>query len=239
MIELITSGILLGMLGSLHCIGMCGPIALSLPVVDTNQASKYIGTFLYNVGRVLTYATLGLLFGVIGQTFAVIGVQQFLSIFIGVLLLLFLFIPKRFFHKQVLFPGFMQSIRQRIGVLFQTKSYRSLFSIGLLNGLLPCGLVYVAIAGAIATGSVLKSSIFMACFGLGTLPMMWLVAFMGTKLKLKFGLQIRKMYPLILGVMACLLILRGLGLGIPYVSPSFHSPKSGAIVTSVECHDEE
>lgn len=237
MIESITAGLILGMLGSLHCIGMCGPIALSLPVVDNNRSSKYIGTFLYNIGRVLTYAILGLLFGLIGQTFAMIGVQQFLSIFLGVLLLMFLFMPKRLFHNQTLFPGFMQGIRKRIGVLFHTKSYRSLFSIGLLNGLLPCGLVYVAITGAIATGSVFNSSIFMASFGFGTLPMMWLVAFMGTNLKLKFGLQIRKMYPWVIGVMACLLILRGLGLGIPYVSPSFHS--NHPAITTVECHDEE
>lgn len=238
MIELITAGLVIGMLGSLHCVGMCGPIALSLPVVDNHPSSKYIGTFFYNMGRVITYAVLGLLFGLIGQSFAMMGIQKFLSIFLGVLLLLYLFMPKRILDQHQLFPGFMQTIRKRIGVLFQTKSYSSLFSIGLLNGLLPCGLVYVAIAGAVATASVFKSSVFMVFFGLGTLPMMWLVAFLGTKLKLKFGMQIRKAYPYILGLMACLLILRGLGLGIPYVSPTMNTHTAAENTPVVECHDE-
>ncbi len=236
MIEIIAAGLLLGALGSLHCIGMCGPIALSLPVVNTSFVSKYWGALLYNLGRVVTYASLGVVFGLIGRTFVLMGFQQWLSIFLGVLLLLILFIPKRYTTNVSIFPSVMGSVRGGIGKLFQTKSYSALFSIGLLNGLLPCGLVYMAIAGAIATASVMNSSVFMAAFGLGTLPMMWVVAMIGSGFKLKFRMTIRRVYPYMLGLMACLLIIRGMGLGIPYVSPSFETKKGEAAV--VTCHDE-
>ncbi len=236
MIETIAAGMLLGALGSLHCVGMCGPIALSLPVVNTSYFSKYIGTLLYNLGRVVTYAALGVVFGLIGQSLVWMGFQQWLSIALGVLLLLIVLLPKRITSRIQFFPGAMGSIRGGIGRLFQTKSYTSLFMIGLLNGLLPCGLVYMAVAGAVATASVVQSSVWMAAFGLGTLPMMWVVAMIGSSLKLRFRTSIRKVYPYMIGVMACLLIVRGMGLGIPFVSPAIETqPNKSAVVT---CHDE-
>lgn len=236
MIETIAAGLVLGAIGSLHCVGMCGPIALSLPVVNTSHASKYIGTLLYNLGRVVTYAMLGVLFGLIGQSLVWMGFQQGLSIALGVLLLLLVLLPKRFTNRIQIFPKAMASIRGGIGKLFQTRSYSSLFTIGVLNGLLPCGLVYMAIAGAIATASVVQSSVWMAAFGLGTLPMMWLMAMIGSNLKLRFRTSIRKVYPFMIAIMACLLIIRGMGLGIPYVSPSINMPTGKSAV--VTCHDE-
>jgi sulfite exporter TauE/SafE len=238
MMELITGGFVLGILGSMHCVGMCGPIALSLPVVNESPASRYIGTFLYNIGRVLTYATLGLFFGMIGQTVVMIGFQQWLSVFLGVALLLYLFVPGKYKDKVQILPGFMSGVRKRIGILFQTKSYGALFGIGLLNGFLPCGLVYVAVAAAVAQASMIESSLFMAAFGFGTLPMMWLVAVAGTGLKLQFRTRIKKIYPVVIGVMGCLLIVRGLGMGIPYLSPSMKINKSQQSVM-IQCHDEK
>jgi len=226
----------MGGIGTMHCIGMCGPLALSLPVVNSSNTSRFFSTFLYNIGRVITYAVLGAFVGIAGSGFALFGYQQLLSVIIGVLIILFLVLPKRKFAKRNIILVFFEKIRSRLGNLFYRKNYRSVFFIGLLNGLLPCGLVYMAIAGAISTASVVKSSLFMAAFGLGTLPVMWSLAFFGGYINLKVRNNIKKLYPYIMFIMAVLLIVRGLGLGIPYVSPAPASQQH-ATQQTIECHD--
>ncbi|MEI2749314.1 MAG: sulfite exporter TauE/SafE family protein [Ferruginibacter sp.] len=235
MIALITTAIILGALGSAHCIGMCGPIALSLPVVAENHYSKFLGALLYNAGRVLTYACIGLLFGLAGKSFSLFGFQQILSVSLGVIIILFLIFPpkKNLLTQNKHIASFFADIRNKIGILFTKRNYSSLFMIGLLNGLLPCGLVYLAIAGAVATGDPLKSSVFMASFGLGTLPLMWAVAFFGSFINLHTRKILNKAYPYMMGIMACLLIIRGLGLNIPYISPA-HSNETSTVI---ECHN--
>ena len=235
MIALITTAIILGALGSAHCIGMCGPIALSLPVVADNNYSKFLGALLYNAGRVLTYACIGLLFGLAGKSFSLFGFQQILSVSMGVIIILFLIFPpkKNLLTQNKPFASFFADIRNKIGILFTKRNYSSLFMIGLLNGLLPCGLVYLAIAGAVATSDPLKSSVFMASFGLGTLPLMWAIAFFGSFINLHTRKILNKAYPYMMGIMACLLIIRGLGLNIPYISPA-HSNETSTVI---ECHN--
>lgn len=235
MIALITTAIILGALGSAHCIGMCGPIALSLPVVADNHYSKFLGALLYNAGRVLTYACIGLLFGLAGKSFSLFGFQQILSVSMGVIIILFLIFPpkKNLLTQNKHIASFFADIRNKIGILFTKRNYSSLFMIGLLNGLLPCGLVYLAIAGAVATSDPLKSSVFMASFGLGTLPLMWAIAFFGSFINLHTRKILNKAYPYMMGIMACLLIIRGLGLNIPYISPA-HSNETSTVI---ECHN--
>ena len=213
---------MIGIVGSFHCVGMCGPLALSLPLNNNSFVAKIYGAFIYNTGRVVTYAAFGLVFGLIGQTASLFGFQQWLSITAGILILLFIIIPKKYMMQATASKYsnvFFSSLRQRVGNLFSQKNNSSLFYIGLLNGLLPCGLVYMAVAGAIAVGNVSSSILFMAAFGLGTLPIMWSVAFLGNYVGISFRQKIRKAYPYMMALMACLLILRGMGLGIPYVSP--------------------
>ena len=130
---------------------------------------------------------------------------------------------------------FFASIRNSLGKLFTQKKYHSVFFIGLLNGLLPCGLVYMAIAAAVSTASVINSSLFMAAFGLGTLPLMWSLSFFGSYITVQRRLTIRKAYPYLMFAMACLLIVRGLGLGIPYLSPDINNSGNG-INKGIECH---
>jgi sulfite exporter TauE/SafE len=235
MITLITTAIILGALGSAHCIGMCGPIALSLPAVAENHYSKFLGALLYNAGRVITYACIGLLFGLAGKSFSLFGFQQILSVSLGVIIILFLIFPpeKNLLTQNKHIASFFTDIRNKIGILFTKRNYSSLFMIGLLNGLLPCGLVYLAIAGAVATGDPLKSSVFMASFGLGTLPLMWAVTFFGSFINLHTRKMLNKAYPYMMGIMACLLIIRGLGLNIPYISPA-HSNETSTVI---ECHN--
>ena len=222
------AAISLGFLGSFHCLGMCGPIALALPIGKLSNPKKIAGVFLYNFGRVLTYATFGLIFGALGKTFALFGYQQLLSISLGVIILLGLFLPSSIFSKIKInskIYNLLNKLKTALSQLFSREGKKSLFFIGLLNGLLPCGMVYMAIAGAVASSDLFKGALFMAFFGLGTVPMMFLIPFAGNQISISFRNKIRKAVPLMVGLMAVVLILRGLNLGIPYVSPEFNKTK--------------
>ena len=224
----------MGFAGSLHCIGMCGPLALSLPVSHTNNFSRITGGLIYNSGRILSYTLMGLLFGSLGGLIIAPKWQSSLSVALGIIILLYLIIPKKYFYlsssnkigKPFLF------LRQQLGKLFQSRKQSSLFAIGVLNGFLPCGLVYLALSSSVITASSLNGGMFMLFFGLGTFPAMFTTVVMGNYLNQAIRLKIRRMVPALLFFMAVLLILRGMGLGIPFVSPSFAHHTSGA----VSCH---
>lgn len=222
--QLVIAAISLGLLGSFHCIGMCGPIALALPVHQYSTAKKYIAILLYNLGRVLTYSVLGLLFGLLGQSFFLGGFQQALSISIGILLLFSVVISKtQWFDKPSLgfIYSFINQLKIELSRLFNKTELQYLFLIGVLNGLLPCGLVYLGIAGAAATGNYIKGAEFMMYFGIGTIPVMYAVAFLGQFITIKYRNIIKQSMPYVVSFMAILLIVRGLNLGIPYLSPQF------------------
>lgn len=220
---------MIGIVGSFHCVGMCGPLALSLPLSNNSSVAKLGGAFIYNAGRIVTYAVFGLIFGLIGKTASLFGFQQWLSIAAGVLILLFIVMPGKYKMQQTASKytnGLFAKLRMELGRLFTQKKNSSLFIIGLLNGLLPCGLVYMAVAGAIAAGDVGSGILFMTAFGLGTLPVMWGIAFFGNYVGISLRQKIRRVYPYMMAVMACLLILRGMGLGIPYISPEMVQKKA-------------
>jgi sulfite exporter TauE/SafE len=230
--ELSIAAISLGLLGSFHCIGMCGPIALALPVHRHSSFKKYVGIFLYNLGRVITYTFLGLVFGLLGQSFFLGGFQQMLSIIIGVILLLSVILSHTKLVSSTNFGfmySFINSVKMQLGNLFNKKGLHFLFFIGLLNGLLPCGLVYLGIAGAIASGHYIKGAEFMFYFGLGTVPIMYAVAFLGQFITLKYRNHIRHAMPFVVSIMAVMLIIRGLNLGIPYLSPEFEKKGSHTV----------
>ncbi|MDB5203691.1 MAG: sulfite exporter TauE/SafE family protein [Ferruginibacter sp.] len=235
MITLLVTALLMGAVGTFHCIGMCGPLALSLPVVRDSYGSRFMSTLLYNLGRVFTYALIGALLGLAGNAAAIFGFQQALSVLLGASILIFLLKPVNYLSRVTANAGIFMKLRKELGRLFNKKTYRANFFIGTLNGLLPCGLLYMALAGAVSTGTVLKSALFMAAFGLGTLPVMWGLAFMGGFVSISLRKNIRKIYPYIMLFMALLLIVRGLGLDIPYLSPALHNHSQGP---GIECHDE-
>ncbi|MEO6550301.1 MAG: sulfite exporter TauE/SafE family protein [Ferruginibacter sp.] len=229
MTALLFTALTLGMLGSFHCIGMCGPLAFSLPLSKDSDFAKFTGSFLYNMGRVVTYSTIGFLFGMMGKSFSLFGMQQWLSVVAGAAILLLLVIPPKWLSgidANNFVSGYRVAIRSALGRLFLHRNYRSLFAIGLLNGLLPCGLIYMALAGAVATADPFRSALFMASFGLGTLPVMWSVSFFGNYMGMGIRKKIRRSYPVMMALMACLLIVRGMGLGIPYLSPSMNNKKT-------------
>jgi sulfite exporter TauE/SafE len=221
---------ILGLAGSLHCAGMCGPLALALPALNRRTVVFVAGRMAYNLGRVATYCMLGLLFGLLGQAFSVAGLQQVLSIALGVALLLGLLLSLK--HPATAVVRVVDTLKRPMAKLLQKRSFTALAVLGLLNGLLPCGLVYVACAGAAATGNLLDGAGFMAAFGAGTIPMMLAISLSGSLVPLRLRLRLTKAVPVTVGLLATLLILRGLSLGIPYVSPDL----SGGHVSPC-CHE--
>ncbi|WP_413997742.1 sulfite exporter TauE/SafE family protein [Flavobacterium sp. W1B] len=217
------TALIFGLISSFHCIGMCGPIAMMLPVDRNNPAKKVTQILSYHIGRLTAYASIGLIFGLVGKGFFMAGMQQKMSIFIGVAMILIVLIPEKTFAKYNFSkPVFrlISKIKQTLGSQFKNKSYKSLFTIGLLNGFLPCGMVYVALFGAIAMQSVSFGVLYMILFGLGTVPMMSSVVYLNSFLTVATRNKIQKVIPYIAILIGALFILRGLGLGIPYVSPS-------------------
>jgi uncharacterized protein len=214
---MIWTAFMLGLVGSLHCVGMCGAIALALPHPGRGWTSFITGRLAYNVGRILTYAVIGAVFGLIGRSLALAGIQRWLSIGAGIAILLGLFLSNR-----LTTPPIVRAVgwlKARLGTLLQQRSLSSLLLLGMLNGLLPCGLVYAAAAASLATGKILSGVGYMAAFGLGTVPLMFGVSLTGRSLLAPFRLHLQKLIPASLAVVGLLLILRGMSLGIPFVSP--------------------
>ena len=215
--------LILGILGSFHCVGMCGPIAFLLPLDRTNSVKKYSQLFLYHFGRLFTYSILGLLFGLLGKGLNLFGFQQKLSIAIGIIMILVIIIPqqhvKRFSISKPIFSA-ISKVKSALGSQLKKRTPDTFFTIGFLNGFLPCGLVYIAVFGAIASGSLLNGSLYMLGFGLGTIPLMTTAVYLGNFLKGELRQKIRKVIPVFVVIVGCFFILRGMGLGIPYVSPT-------------------
>jgi sulfite exporter TauE/SafE len=212
-----------GLISSFHCIGMCGPIAMMLPVDSTKEAKKVTQIITYHIGKLTAYGFLGLIFGLLGRSFYLAGMQQQLSIIVGILMILVAIIPEKVFAKYNFSKPvykIISKVKSNLGQQFKNKSYKSLFTIGLLNGFLPCGMVYVAIFGAIAMQSVSFGVLYMLLFGIGTIPMLTAVIYLSNLVSFSFRGRVQKMIPIIAVVIGMLFIIRGLGLDIPYVSPS-------------------
>lgn len=217
------SAFIFGLISSLHCIGMCGPIAMMLPVDHSNEAKKVTQIITYHLGRLSAYAIIGLIFGLLGRGFFLAGLQQKMSIFIGLAMITVVLIPEKVFSKYNFSkPVYkvISKVKFKLGNQFKNRSYKSLFTIGLLNGFLPCGMVYVALFGAVAMQSAGFGILYMLLFGLGTIPLMTVVVYIHSLIRLPFRNKIQKAIPYVAVIIGVLFILRGLGLGIPYVSPS-------------------
>jgi hypothetical protein len=214
----IWSAFLLGFAGSLHCAGMCGPLALALPMAGRSGAGFLAGRLAYNAGRVVTYCLLGGVFGLLGKLLLLAGVQRWVSIALGVLLLVGLAASRRW-ERWLPVARLVNPLKARMAPLLRQPTFTALGVLGLLNGLLPCGLVYVAGAGAVATGHLATGVAYMAVFGLGTVPMMLAMSLSGKLLSAPLRHRLRSLVPISIALVAALLVLRGLGLGIPYLSP--------------------
>ena len=218
----IWTGFLLGFVGSLHCAGMCGPLVVAVPVYGQTHRAAIAGRLLYNAGRITTYCLLGLLFGVIGEILSLTVLQRWLSIVAGAAILAALSFSTLSALHAPAWAG-VNKLKRAFGVLIHRRTRSATFLLGAINGLLPCGLVYIAAAAALGTGSVQSALFYMVAFGLGTLPMMLGIASARSAVKWIPSRYAQKLVPACIAVVALLLVLRGMSLGIPYLSPKLAS----------------
>lgn len=219
---MVWEGFIIGLLGSLHCIGMCGPIALALPMGTFKSFRFYAGRIIYNLGRVVTYAMFGAIFGIIGRNLALAGMQRWVSIVTGVAIILIVLLPQAVRTKMIYklpFSAFTNKLKESFGALFKKGTLGAMFFIGVVNGFLPCGFVYMGLAGALGTGDFAGGILYMAMFGLGTFPVMFAVSLAGNFINLKLRQRLTKIIPVLAVLLAVIFILRGMNLGIKYISP--------------------
>lgn len=219
---MIWTAFILGLSGSLHCIGMCGPIALTLPT-SGKKTSFYSGRLLYNFGRVSTYVFIGLIFGLLGAIISLVIYQQYISILAGMLLILWalsnsrLHLPGMEFTSKMFFWG--NWVTGGLRKLIKKPGLASQYLFGVINGFLPCGLVYIAAISSLSGAGILYGIWYMLLFGAGTIPVMFILSISGKYISPGKRQKLNKLVPWIAAIIGILFILRGLGLGIPFISP--------------------
>lgn len=216
------TALIFGLISSLHCLGMCGPIAMMLPVDQHNQVKKVLQILTYHLGRISAYTLLGFVFGLLGKGLFIAGLQQQLSIIAGILMIVFVLLPqKRLGRLNFLQPIYrvVNVVKKSLGSQFKKKSFSSLYAIGFFNGFLPCAMVYVALFGALSTQGIESGMLYMALFGVGTIPLMSSVIYIRDWFPNAWRVTVLKYFPYIIVVLGMLFIVRGLGLNIPFMSP--------------------
>jgi sulfite exporter TauE/SafE len=220
----VLAALIMGFAGSLHCIGMCGPLVMAVHTAQGNQNWWY-KKFIYHAGRLIVYGLLGLIVGAVGQSFVAVGFQQWVAIAAGVLMMLFLAWPAGMRTVKKGPFRFIGMIKTRFASLIQRRNAGTHFLLGALNGLLPCGLVYVALAASLALANAANGMLFMMVFGLATTPALIVAGaalqWLGSKLRVRSYRFVQFAMVLI----SFIVILRGANLGIPYLSPQFNETK--------------
>jgi uncharacterized protein len=203
----------MGLISSIHCIGMCGPIALALPVRTESKWRRFAGLLTYNAGRTFTYGCLGIIVGTIGTSLSWLGFLRYGSVLIGGLMLASVLWPAavtRHMHFPALWTQMVSGIKQRMGKALKRGNVSRTLVLGMLNGLIPCGLVYMALVSSVVTGSIAGGGIFMLLFGLGTIPAMAGIGLAGQLLTPALRTRFRKLTPVLIAVAGIWLIARGI-----------------------------
>lgn len=234
----LAAALTIGLLGSMHCIGMCGPLVLAVPSSAASRIRFLTERIIYNIGRTITYGIMGGVLGMVGKS-VMVNVQQDTSVIIGVLLLITVGIPLALRSRLAQFSPLKivhRFVTEKFSILMQKRGMAALFLMGLMNGLLPCGLVYTALIGATAVADIWKSSLFMMVFGIGTIPALVIISMSGRILTVKYRSLMTRAIPYVSIMVALILILRGLNLGIPLLSPKVnHSATQSGSQPDVEC----
>jgi uncharacterized protein len=197
--------LLIGLAGSLHCVGMCGPITLVF-----QRGLGHASFVWYHAGRVLMYSLIGVVFGALGQAVTMLTFQRVFSVGMGVVIVLLYAIPstRKFLEQKYYQSAFYQRVSRSFRNVF--SSSKNWFFAGMANGLLPCGLIYLAMAGAIISNSAIQGGLFMAVFALGTLPALIAFRILGNSLEGRW----KKLFPGFISAVSVmvglLLIFRGL-----------------------------
>lgn len=218
---MIYSAFALGIMGSLHCVGMCGPLVSALPFNHLSPIKSLFAKLLYHSSRVFTYALIGFLFGGLGFSVNLLTGQQTISIIMSIILLISVFFPAYIskYGSVGLMGRFNIKVKKQLGQLIRKNGFLFYVLSGMLNALLPCGLVWVAIASSLAIGNYRDSSLFMLFFGLGTIPA--LIGFQTTFkwISKKLPIPFYRLSNALILLIAVLLFMRGMNLG-NYFSPS-------------------
>jgi sulfite exporter TauE/SafE len=218
-IATIIMAFLMGLTGSLHCAGMCGPIIWIMPFANTESYKKWTGIFLYHIGRISIYALLGLLLFSFKELFRP-HIQQYISIILGSMLLIVgvaSFIPG---SKMKFTLPWATLVQSSLSKFINRPGMSGLFISGALNGLLPCGLVYMALTLSVTAPSATHALALMYAFGIGTMPMLIALTILKGRLQLAKNWNMRHIVPGVMLVFGMLFLLRGMNLGIPYLSPA-------------------
>ena len=219
------AALIIGFVGSLHCIGMCGP--LTLFIMGKNRSLRVFS--LYHGGRIISYLLLGIILGLLGHSLQLFKAQQVVTLTLGILLLLLYGVPtfrnrlENFYYQSLFYQFIKKNLTKNL-----SKRNRWIFS-GVANGFLPCGLTYVAAASAVAVGTLGKGMTFMLFFGLGTIPAMLLVAFGGAWASDRFKKLIPGAVSFTAIASGCLLIIRGLLLSSPDFNQLVQAKAAGLI----------
>jgi len=224
----IWTAFLLGFLGSFHCLGMCGPIALAVSAKDNSKFLK--NKIIYNLGRTMTYSLLGGVIGLVGFSFSLAGIQQWISILMGSIILIMAFFYKkseRWITQSGLFGG-VSKLKTSLGYFLKKGGSTAFFASGVLNGLLPCGMVYIALIASLALQNPVNGALYMFFFGIGTIPMLVSIMITGKILSLSLRTKLTDLLPYVAMFIGILFIVRGLGLGIHYLSPKLQVFDYGA-----------
>jgi sulfite exporter TauE/SafE len=230
----ILEALFLGLVSSLHCAGMCGPLMLALPVQNLPAARRWSLVVWYHCGRILTYGLMGLVFGIAGRRIQLAGLQQMFSVLLGGSILISVIIQYLFKWKTHprLLENYYMMIRKLLFRMWSKPGDFPLIMMGMVNGLLPCGMVYLAIAASVNTGGMLSGSLYMISFGLGTLPMLLAVTSFRFLINSQGRTALRNAVPVLTACLGILLVLRGLDLGIPFISPVL----AAAPAKIISCH---
>lgn len=206
------SALILGFAGSLHCFGMCGPLSLLVPGDKSKRTQYILGRLVYNLGRITTYALLGLLIGLLGEQASFAFPQKIIFLTLGFGLLIYLLLPAASKNKLSVLPWvsrFNSFVKRSISDLAKKYGRATQFVFGLLNGLIPCGLVYAALSAAFITSSVKEGVLYMVLFGLGTLPMMMSFGLLGSIIPKALLVKPKLIYGISYFILAGFMIYKG------------------------------
>lgn len=228
--SIVIPSFLLGAMSSLHCVGMCGPLALSLPVHRISGAGgKVTGILLYNAGRITSYTLLGAIAGIAGRFIFVPAWQHWLAIFSGAAIILGVtvhYLGRQ--QKRIRIVAGYSIIYRLIARCLQNTTPVSFYLLGIANGLLPCGLVFIALTAAFVTNSFGDGILFMTMYGLGTVPLMVALSLLGLTVGLPLRNVFKRITPLLAVMAGVLLLLRGFNVTIPIISYWLPEHISGA-----------
>lgn len=229
------TALLLGLGGSFHCLGMCGPLMLSVPLDRRTRLSILADRLQYQLGRISAYAIIGALFGLLGTGAVLAGIQRWVALVGGGILILLAIGQWRNLASTIKIPFLERPLfwlRQKIAILLRSNRWYAISSVGFLNGFIPCGLVYVAVLGAMTQVHWLEGALFMTVFGLGTLPMLLGVMWLGGIAKPRFRYYFQYLTPIFLLIGGALLLFRGLEVSFPQELAFWE-----ALNNPVMCHD--